>query len=218
MIEALINYGILFIFIILFAGLVVLAKKYPIIATLGKGLRNGFIIAFAFAMLIVFLIVYSFLAFLVMTVFSFAAEPAYFINGEAFNPLLVDNEVAKIIIPYAIFYLIVYFGSSLGYVQLNLNVWVHKALVFFTTVLATTFLFPIIVNSLFANIHVTFLGGFYFILFPLVIQIKQLIRREHRAYHRYRRRKWRYFTNRLYPWLKTGKDPGKNDGYKHPTL
>ena len=64
MIEALINYGILFIFIILFAGLVVLAKKYPIIATLGKGLRNGFIIAFAFAMLIVFLIVYSFLAYI----------------------------------------------------------------------------------------------------------------------------------------------------------
>ncbi|WP_413374792.1 hypothetical protein [Alkalihalobacillus sp. 1P02AB] len=215
-VELMINYGILFLFIILLAGLVVLSKKYPIISILGKGLRNTFIVGFGLVMLIVSLIVYSFLAFIIMGVFAFiTTEPAYIINGEPFNPFMADNEVIKIILPFAIFYLVVNFGSTFAYMYLQLNVWVHKGLVFLTTALATVFIFPLIVNSLFSNIHVTFLGGFYFILFMVIITIKQLIRREHRAYKRYRRRPWRYFTDRLFPWLKTGKDPGTKDPYHH---
>ncbi|KYG27605.1 hypothetical protein [Alkalihalobacillus trypoxylicola] len=213
--EVIINFGLFFLFVLFIAVLSTLAKKYPFLRSIGKVIKYVLIaIAFLFFILLS-IVVYSSLAFITISTFSFFLEnPPFLVNGERFNAFMADEAVFKLVVSFGIFYFLINIISIFGFGFLKLHYWVQKLFVTLTTSLATIFIFPLLIQSLFTDVYISVSGGLILVVVILILAISQLIRREKRAYERYRH-PFKYYRDRLIPWIKTGKDPGKNDPYNY---
>ncbi len=149
---------------------------------------------------------YSFLAAIVLGIDLFASsENNFFYAGEPVNLLVQDNAtIIKFVLTFGVFYLVSYVGCSILYSFIKLNVWVYKALVFSTTSLLVVYVYPVVMHTIFPESYVTTKGGMLLIAVIVLIIVKQAIRREAREMERYHN-PIRYFSERIVPWIKTGK-------------
>ena len=214
MAAALLNYGLLFIGIIILIWIVNLGRKYPLFGWVLTALKNIFLYGFMILYGLIIIFACSFLAGLYIAVITLLVqEPHFFFNGERLDVFMEEHESAAL--RFSAVYGILYFVSStaatLLLAPMNMNVWMKKGLSLLATAAATVIFYPILINSLFKDLHVSFMGGVLLLVFIGVVMIKQLIRREFRSAER--QGSFHYLYYRLIPWLKKGSPPD-NEPYR----